>query len=78
MVCFQNLHLHPHSAIYSEREELQANLSELRVPLQNGWKRETVMKGLTESMEIHGDVFYYVPGNQMKLTNTDQIEKVEL
>lgn len=76
---FQNLPLHTHLVLTEseKEEELEVNLSDLRVPLQNGWQRETVMQGLTKSKEIRGDVYYYAPGSQIKLENIGQIEKVD-
>lgn len=59
----------------SEGEE-QVNVSELRVPLERGWKRETVIKGLTKSGQIRGDVYYFAPSNTTKLRNFMQLETV--
>lgn len=59
----------------SEGEEM-VNLSELRAPLDKGWKRETIIRGLTKGMQIRGDVCYYAPGSQMKLKHIGQIQTV--
>lgn len=59
----------------SEGEEM-VNLSELRAPLDKGWKRETIIRGLTKNMQIRGDVCYYAPGSQMKLKHIGQIQTV--
>lgn len=59
----------------SDGEDM-ANLSELRAPLDKGWKRETIIRGLTKNMQIRGDVCYYAPGSQMKLKHIGQIQTV--
>ncbi|KAJ6644557.1 Bromodomain adjacent to zinc finger domain protein 2B, partial [Pseudolycoriella hygida] len=59
----------------SEGEEM-VNLSELRAPLDKGWKRETIIRGLTKNMQIRGDVYYYAPGSQMKLKHIGQIQTI--
>ncbi|KAH8308927.1 hypothetical protein KR059_003380 [Drosophila kikkawai] len=49
----------------SESESEDANIlnvAELRVPLELGWKRETVIRGLTKQGQIRGEVTYYAPG----------------
>lgn len=59
----------------SDGEELQ-NLSELRAPLEKGWKRETIIRGLTKNGQIRGEVYYYAPGSQMKLKHIGQVQSV--
>lgn len=59
----------------SDGEEM-VNLSELRAPLDKGWKRETIIRGLTKNMQIRGEVCYYAPGSQMKLKHIGQIQTV--
>lgn len=59
----------------SESEE-QVNLAELRVPLQQGWRRETIIHGLTKNGQIKGDVYYMAPGSQTKLKSMQQIQDV--
>lgn len=61
----------------SEGEEL-INMAELRAPLEKGWKRETIIRGLTKSGQIRGDVFYYAPGAQSKLKHIGQILTVRI
>lgn len=62
-------------SILSESEgEEQINLSELRLPLDKGWKRETIIHGLTKNGQIKGDVYYLDPYNQTKLKNFNQIQ----
>lgn len=60
----------------SDTEEPLANLSDLRVPLEKGWKRETIIRGLTKNGQIRGDVFYYAPGTTAKLKHIGQIQTV--
>lgn len=56
--------------------EDQINMSDLRAPLEKGWKRETVIRGLTKSGQIRGDVYYYAPGSQTKLKHIGQVQTV--
>lgn len=60
----------------SDSEEQQVNLNELRAPLDKGWKRETVIRGLTKNGQIRGDVYYYAPGTQTRLKHIGQIQTV--
>lgn len=60
----------------SDTEEPMSNLSDLRIPLDKGWKRETIIRGLTKNGQIRGDVFYYAPGNSTKLKHIGQIQTV--
>lgn len=60
----------------SDTEEPLANLSDLRVPLDKGWKRETIIRGLTKNGQIRGDVFYYAPGTTAKLKHIGQVQTV--
>uniref|UniRef100_A0A182XZZ5 Uncharacterized protein n=1 Tax=Anopheles stephensi TaxID=30069 RepID=A0A182XZZ5_ANOST len=57
----------------SEGEE-HINLKELRVPLEKGWKRETVIRGLTRNGHIKGDVYYYPPQSVNKMKGMNQIQ----
>lgn len=61
----------------SDTEEPLANLSDLRIPLDKGWKRETIIRGLTKNGQIRGDVFYYAPGNTTKLKHIGQVQTVK-
>lgn len=58
----------------SESEE-QLNLTELRVPLTHGWKRETIIHGLTKNGQIKGDVYYIAPSSTAKLKTLKQIKE---
>lgn len=59
----------------SEGEE-QINVKELRVPLEKGWRRETVIRGLTKNGQIKGDVFYYPPQSLNKMKGMNQVQLV--
>lgn len=61
----------------SEGEE-QINLNELRVPLDKGWQRETIIRGLTKNGQIRGDVYYYAPDSQTKLKHMNKIQEVKI
>lgn len=59
----------------SDGENENYNLDELKLPLLDGWKRETIIKGLTKTGGLKGDVYYYSPYNTAnKLTNMQQIK----
>lgn len=50
----------------------------LKKPLSQGWRRETIIRGLTKSGHLKGDVHYYSPTNDsVKLKNMAQL-KTEL
>lgn len=61
----------------SEGEE-HININDLRVPLEKGWRRETVIRGLTKSGHIKGDVFYYPPQSVNKMKGMNQIQLVRV
>lgn len=60
----------------SESEEEQFSMPDLKKPIDKGWKRETVIQGLTKNGQIRGDVYYNSPGSQTKLKNLTQIQAV--
>lgn len=58
----------------SESEDSQLySVSDLRVPIELGWRRETIIRGLSKTGQIRGEVFYYAPGNTSKLKSINQI-----
>ena len=61
----------------SEGEE-QVNMKELRVPIERGWKRETIIKGLTKNGQIKGDVYYFPPNSQNRMKSINQIQLVRI
>lgn len=62
----------------SDTEEPTSSLSDLRIPLDKGWKRETIIRGLTKNGQIRGDVCYYAPGNTTKLKHIGQVQTVSV
>lgn len=59
----------------SENEE-HLNILDLRVPLLNGWQRETIIHGLTKNGQIKGEVYYIPPASQNKLKSISQVKEV--
>lgn len=60
----------------SEGENENTNIEELKVPLSDGWKRETIIRGLTKSGHLKGDVYYCSPYNPtVKLKTMNQIKQ---
>lgn len=60
----------------SEGENENANVEDLKQPLTEGWKRETIIRGLTRSGHLKGDVYYYSPYNaNVKLKTMNQIKQ---
>lgn len=59
----------------SEGETDNANIEELKQPLAEGWKRETIIRGLTKSGHLKGDVHYYSPNSSVKLKTISQINQ---
>lgn len=60
----------------SEGENDNLNVEELKVPLAEGWKRETTIRGLTKSGHLKGDVYYYSPDNPtVKLKTLNQVKQ---
>lgn len=49
------------------------NERELRIPLEHGWKRETVIRGLTKNGGIRGDVYYTPPDTNQKLKQWPEV-----
>lgn len=45
----------------AKKRKLNPSERDLQVPLERGWKRETVIKGLGKTGVIKGDVSYYSP-----------------
>lgn len=60
----------------SEGENDSVNIEELKQPLVDGWKRETIIRGLTKSGHLKGDVYYFSPYNStVKLKTMNQIKQ---
>lgn len=50
--------------------------TELRIPLEKGWKRETIIRGLTKNGGIKGEVCYIPPESKAKLKQILEIVQV--
>lgn len=50
--------------------------TELRIPLEKGWKRETIIRGLSKNGGIKGDVYYIPPESKGKLRQITEIIQV--
>jgi hypothetical protein len=60
----------------SEGESDNFNIDDLKRPLSDGWKRETIIKGLTQMGNLKGDVYYYSPYSpSVKLVSMHQIKE---
>lgn len=60
----------------SDGESESVNIEDLKQPLVEGWKRETIIRGLTKSGHLKGDVHYYSPFNSnVKLKTMNQIKQ---
>ncbi|XP_063919473.1 bromodomain adjacent to zinc finger domain protein 2B-like isoform X4 [Zophobas morio] len=55
------------------KKQKQYDERALRVPLEKGWKRETVIRGLTKSGGIKGDVTYIAPDSANKFKQMSDI-----
>lgn len=59
----------------SDGESDNFNIDDLKLPLSDGWKRETIIKGLTKMGNLKGDVYYYSPYSpSIKLSTMHQIK----
>lgn len=62
---------------YGDNEACDSeNLLKLKEPLENGWRRETVVSRISRNSQIHGTVRYYAPNSQVELTDIGQIQSV--
>lgn len=60
----------------SDGESDNFNIDDLKRPLSDGWKRETIIKGLTKMGNLKGDVYYFSPYSPtIKLTNMHQLSE---
>lgn len=59
----------------SDGENEISDMDDLKQPLLDGWKRETIIKGLTKNGGLKGDVYYYSPYNStVKITSMNQLK----
>ncbi|XP_043287947.1 bromodomain adjacent to zinc finger domain protein 2B isoform X7 [Venturia canescens] len=61
----------------AKRRKLNPSEKDLQVPLERGWKRETVIKGLGKTGVIKGDVSYYSPCGKTFRSSPDLLKFLE-
>ncbi|XP_057335175.1 bromodomain adjacent to zinc finger domain protein 2B-like isoform X3 [Microplitis mediator] len=61
----------PDGTSSAKRRKLNPSDKDLQVPLERGWKRETIIKGLGKTGIIKGDVLYYSPCGKTFRNSTD-------
>lgn len=60
----------------SDGESDNYNIDDLKKPLDDGWKRETIIKGLTKTGSLKGDVYYLSPySTSMKIASMHQLKE---
>lgn len=45
----------------AKRRKLEVDERELRIPLEHGWRRETIINGVSRTGVVKGEVTYYSP-----------------
>jgi hypothetical protein len=45
----------------AKRRKLEVDERELRIPLEHGWRRETVINGVSRTGVVKGEVTYFSP-----------------
>lgn len=58
----------------AKRRKLKPSERDLQIPLERGWKRETVIKGLGKTGVIKGDVLYYSPCGKTFRSSPDLVK----
>ncbi|XP_070522289.1 bromodomain adjacent to zinc finger domain protein 2B isoform X11 [Cardiocondyla obscurior] len=61
----------------AKRRKLKPSERDLQIPLERGWKRETVIKGLGKTGVIKGDVSYYSPCGKTFRSSPDLVKFLE-
>ncbi|XP_035743959.1 bromodomain adjacent to zinc finger domain protein 2B-like isoform X8 [Vespa mandarinia] len=61
----------------AKRRKLKPSERDLQMPLERGWKRETVIKGLGKTGVIKGDVSYYSPCGKTFRCSPDLVKFLE-
>ncbi|XP_025986083.1 bromodomain adjacent to zinc finger domain protein 2B isoform X11 [Solenopsis invicta] len=61
----------------AKRRKLKPSERDLQIPLERGWKRETVIKGLGKTGVIKGDVLYYSPCGKTFRSSPDLVKFLE-
>ena len=62
----------------AKKRRLSPSDRELQAPLERGWKRETVIKGLGKTGSIKGDVTYYSPCGKTFRSSTELLKVKEI
>lgn len=58
----------------AKRRKLKPSERDLQMPLERGWKRETVIRGLGKTGVIKGDVSYYSPCGKTFRSSPDLVK----
>jgi len=58
----------------AKRRKLRPSERDLQMPLERGWKRETVIKGLGKTGVIKGEVSYYSPCGKTFRSSPDLVK----
>ncbi|XP_032687093.1 bromodomain adjacent to zinc finger domain protein 2B-like isoform X16 [Odontomachus brunneus] len=61
----------------AKRRKLKPSERDLQMPLERGWKRETVIRGLGKTGVIKGDVSYYSPCGKTFRSSPDLVKFLE-
>ncbi|RLU17965.1 hypothetical protein DMN91_010206 [Ooceraea biroi] len=61
----------------AKRRKLRPSERDLQMPLERGWKRETVIKGLGKTGVIKGEVSYYSPCGKTFRSSPDLVKFLE-
>lgn len=66
----------PDGIFGSKKRKLSQNFDKelLQLPLERGWKRETLIRGLGKTGVIKGDVTYYSPCGKIFRNSTDLLK----
>ncbi|XP_011493798.1 PREDICTED: bromodomain adjacent to zinc finger domain protein 2B [Ceratosolen solmsi marchali] len=62
----------------AKKRKLNHSDKDLQVPLERGWKRETVIKGLGKTGIIKGDVSYYSPCGKIFRSSSELLKFLEM
>ncbi|XP_058795968.1 bromodomain adjacent to zinc finger domain protein 2B-like isoform X2 [Phymastichus coffea] len=62
----------------AKKRKLNYNEKDLQAPLERGWKRETVIKGLGKTGSIKGDVSYYSPCGKIFRSSSELLKFLDM
>lgn len=60
------------------KKQKQYDERALRIPLEKGWKRETIIRGISKNGGIKGDVTYAAPDSNNKFKQMSDISQVKI